>query len=129
MLRTIIQTADPKTGAELPIPVGLLNRVRRAAEMVEAALHKLGKKFDIEAGWQFDHRAGGSFAVALSLGSPAGGHIDHSFSDGELDTDENIRHSLRSPLWRVADILSEELDRDFERIRRGLQLLAAEGGE
>lgn len=119
MLRTIIQTQEEGTGKELPIPADLLDRVQRAAGILEQMLHKVGEKFDIEARWWFEPRKG-DFAVFLGLTGASGEVLTSEFPVADLGDDDSIRRWLWTPTGTFVNILSEELDRYIADIFRGI---------
>lgn len=129
MLRTTIQTTDEGTGKELLVPADLRAKVQRAADILSAMLHKVGEKFDIEARWWFEPKPRNDFAVVLRLSSAEGGLLASEFPKAYLDSDDSIRSWLWTPTGNFTDILSDELDREFARIRHGLEVFVAEGKE
>jgi hypothetical protein len=116
MLRTTIQTTD-EAGKELPVPPDLLAKVRRAAELLEGILRRAGKVFEIESRWRFERAPGGALVARLDLTSGNRGATGYEFSPNELASDETITRGLWEPIRLLTPILSEEVDRDFERIR------------
>ncbi len=129
MLRTIIQTADPKTGVELPIPVGLREQVRHAADILEYQLRRVGERFEIEARWWFERSATNDFPVFLSLTTANRGASSYEFPKAALGDDDSIRSHLWTPIEHVIPALSEEVDRQFERIRHDLATLVTTAEE
>jgi hypothetical protein len=127
MLHTIIQTRHERTGKELPIPADLLERVQRADGILKEMLHKVGEKFEIKARWWFDPNPGGDFEVLLSLwteGMEGQGGL-FPFPKADLEDAEATRHTLRKSIGLIIPPLSAQVDRDFARIRRDLEVLAA----
>ncbi|MBP3957446.1 hypothetical protein J8F10_19540 [Gemmata sp. G18] len=129
MLRTTIQTIDEETGKEQPVPTDLLKKVRRAADILEQLLRRVGEKFDVEARWRFDRIVVSDFAVLLSLTTADGGVLSYEFPKEDLESDESIRSRLWTPIGHFGAVLSGELDRDLERIRRDLQSLVTSTGD
>jgi hypothetical protein len=123
MLRTIIQTREEGTGKELPIPADLLAKVRRAADILETMLRKVGEKFDIEAHWLFEPGVGNELNVWLRLTSGSRGS-SCPFPKTALQDDASIRRNLWKPIDFLIPVWSEEVDRMFERIRHNLEALA-----
>jgi hypothetical protein len=130
MLNSTIQTTDPKTGAELPIPRELLEKVERANKILQTALQSVGKKFDIIIRWQFDRNKGNDVDVFLSLSTGTGHSVpSHLFPKNALDSDYSIRRALSTTLWMFGDVLSAELQQEIEDIERNLQALTPVTGE
>lgn len=117
MLRTTIQTKEEGTGKELPVPAELLAKVRRAAELLEGVLRRVGRVFEIEARWRFEGGPSSGFTVRLDLTSGGRGATGYALPSAELDTEEKIARALWEPIRCLTPVLSEEADRDFERIR------------
>ena len=117
MLRTTIQTTDEGTGKELPIPPDLRAKVQRAADLLANELRRVGRVFDIEARWRFARATGGPVSVRLDLTSEGRGALGYEFPSEALGSDEEIARALRGPIRLLIPILSEEVDRNFERIR------------
>ena len=124
MLRTKILTVDGETGKELPLPAELRPRVQRAALMLEKMLHKVGERFDIEARWSFDPEPGRGFAVVLTL-SMGDRSTRYTVPQDDLRDDEFIRRRLWTPIGALIPFLEEEVDRQLESVRRGIEALAA----
>jgi len=126
MLRTTIDTADAKTGKELPIPADLLAKVQRADAILKSLLHKVGEKFDVEARWWFEPGTGREADVLLSLSTSEKSTL-YPFPKTDLRDDESMRRSLWKPLGFLVPLLKEEVDRDFARIRQALATTATAG--
>jgi hypothetical protein len=127
MLRTTIQTTDEETGKELPIPPDLRAKVQRAADTLAEVLRKVGEKFDIKARWYFDRGPGQDFEVWLSLWAEGmeGKGILFPFPRADLQDAQSTRRTLWKPIGFIIPPLSEQVDRDFARIRRDLDALVA----
>jgi hypothetical protein len=95
--------------------------VRLAERTLESALREVGEKFDIGVHWRFDREGGDDHKLFLSITTPEGGLLSHEFPQDTLDDEDAIRAALWSPLWHLGAILSGEVKRELERIRRGLQ--------
>jgi hypothetical protein len=133
MLRTTIQTTD-KEGKELSIPPELRARVDRAAKLLNELLRGVGAKFNIDVNWRFGQASGHGITLLLELVAPQGGlagvaTVTCPFPKEALGTDESIRRHLWAPIKALTDILSEEVDREFERLRNNLDALVTTAEE
>ena len=128
MLSTTIQTVEEGTGKPQPIPEELLAKVQRADSILKTLLYKVGEKFDIKARWWFDPGAHNQFDVMLSLSTAEQGTC-YPFPKNDLRDDETIRHRLWTPIGFLIPHLEEQVDRNFENVRRGLQALTATSGD
>jgi hypothetical protein len=133
MLHTTIQTTD-EAGKELPIPPDLRAKVQRAAKILGEVLRGVGEKFDIDVRWRFACAAGSEVEIQLILIAPSGAmagplSVTYPFPKEDLSTDESIRRALWKPIKPFTDILSEEVDREFKRLRSNLQSLVTTAEE
>jgi hypothetical protein len=129
MLRTTIQTTD-EAGKELPIPPDLRAKVQRAADILADTLQRVGKVFDIVARWRCDRAPDGDIEVRLDLTSEGRGATDYEFPSDVLGSDEATARRLWDPIRSLIPVLSEEVDRAFDRIRRrrSEELVTTAGG-
>jgi len=129
VVSTTISTQELGTGNRVSVPDDVLNRVKRASQLLETELEGVGKSFPVEARWQLLQKPDRSLGLQLDLTSQGAGIKEYSLPLETFRDDESILRTLRTPIWYFSRTLSDVVKWDLDRIRRGLDDLSANSGE
>src|SRR5262249_39101 len=129
MVNTTISAQAPGTGTPVSVPEDVLNRVKRASQLLETELAGVGKTFPIDIRWQLLSQPDHSLGLQLNLTSQGAGIKEYPLPLESFRDDESILRTLRTPIWFFSRTLSDVVKWDLERIKRGLDDLSANLGE